>query len=180
MRWRNLISQERTEAMRGDLKRNAFRVLAVGSMIALGSLVGSAQPTSLSSIAGTVRDPLGGVVVGAQITIKNLANDETRKTVSDALGAYTAEGLIPGSYEVAAVKYGFRDSRTRLVLETHKQSKADLKLYLAGVNGEDASSSTQLEDALSMRFAALEVRIKQLEVKVAHCREELWLATITT
>jgi hypothetical protein len=123
---------------------------------------------------------MGGAVVRAQITIKNLANDETRKTVSDALGAYTAQGLMPGSYEVGAVKYGFRDSRTRLVLETHKQSQADLKLYLAGVNGEDASSSTRLEDGLSIRFSALEARINQLELKVTHCREELLLATIKT
>jgi hypothetical protein len=65
-------------------------------------LIGSAQPISSSSIARTVHDPLAAAVVDAEVTVKNLASDETNKATTDAAGAFSIEGLIPGSYEVTA------------------------------------------------------------------------------
>jgi hypothetical protein len=140
--------------------------LALGSLIALAGLFdASAQSIFSSSIVGTVHDPAGAAVVGVEVTIRNLTNDTNLQTVTDATGAYSVEGLIHGSYEVTAAKYGFRESKTRLVVDADRQFRADAKLELAGVS-EITKPSRQLEDAAAVRFAAMEARIAQLEAEL--------------
>ena len=77
-----------------------------------GSQSAFAQSTFGSSIVGTVRDTSGAAVPGASLTIRRLENNSIRSTVSDDFGAYVALDLIPGTYEIAATKYGFAVSGT--------------------------------------------------------------------
>jgi hypothetical protein len=142
-------------------------------------LIGSAQPTSWSSIAGTVRDPVGVAVVGAEVIVKNLANDKIDKTVSNASGAYRAEGLIPGSYEVTAAKYGFRNSKTRLLLDARRQSMADIKLNLADVSETVEAASATPWEALVARLERLEAELKDRSDREGSPREPLLATAIT-
>ena len=63
-----------------------------------------------SSIVGTVHDPSGAAVTGAELTIKNLATDQVQTQTSDASGAFDVQNLAPGSYQISAAKSGFRDA----------------------------------------------------------------------
>ena len=52
------------------------------------------------SISGTVKDPSGGIVAGAELVLKNqAAGVELRRTATDK-GEYAFRNLVPGSYEI--------------------------------------------------------------------------------
>ncbi|PYQ20300.1 MAG: hypothetical protein DMF79_10740, partial [Acidobacteria bacterium] len=52
------------------------------------------------SISGTVKDPSGAVVKGAEMVLRNQAGGvELRRTSTDK-GEYAFRNLVPGSYEL--------------------------------------------------------------------------------
>jgi hypothetical protein len=59
------------------------------------------------SISGTITDPNGAVVAGAQVTLLNKATGVTQHTVASAAGLYTFISLNPGVYQVTATQTGF-------------------------------------------------------------------------
>jgi hypothetical protein len=62
------------------------------------------------SIVGVVKDPQGGTVPGATVTIVNKDTNLTRETVTDAQGAYTFNNVLAGSYDVKVALQGFREN----------------------------------------------------------------------
>jgi len=59
------------------------------------------------SISGTVSDPAGAVIPGAQVILLNEATGVTQRTVGSAAGLYTFISLNPGVYRVTASQTGF-------------------------------------------------------------------------
>jgi len=59
------------------------------------------------SISGTVTDPGGAVVSGAQVTLLNPSTGVTQHTVSSGGGLYSFISLNPGVYKVTATQTGF-------------------------------------------------------------------------
>src|ERR1700675_168179 len=53
-------------------------------------------------ISGTVKDQTGGSIVGATVTVTDVARGLARNLTSDDAGAYLATNLIPGTYTVRA------------------------------------------------------------------------------
>jgi len=53
------------------------------------------------SIAGTVKDPVGGIVAGAAVQATNSATGAVHKATSSKQGAYTLADLPAGTYEVS-------------------------------------------------------------------------------
>ena len=147
---------------------NPLRVLALGAFIALecfGQGPQSGQSNVRAGIVVTVHDPSGASVPGVQLTIKSLINDKSLNGTSDGTGECKIDGLIPGSYEIVAAKYGFSDVRSRIVLPAAEpQLHIDFKLKLAAVD-EAAGSSTDAQklDAAMKELKAMEARIQQLE-----------------
>jgi hypothetical protein len=60
------------------------------------------------SISGTVTDPNGAVVAGAQVVLLNPATGVTQHTVTSGAGLYTFLSLQPGVYHVTASQTGFK------------------------------------------------------------------------
>jgi hypothetical protein len=65
-----------------------------------------AQDTAV--LTGTVTDPTGAVVVGAQVKVTNLATNIETTTVTNAEGLYRVPALRPGTYRVTITAAGFR------------------------------------------------------------------------
>lgn len=63
--------------------------------------------TSFSAISGTLADPSGGVVKGAEITALNQETGIRRSVHTDDGGRYSVEQLPPGRYELSAQMSGF-------------------------------------------------------------------------
>ena len=63
-----------------------------------------------ATIFGTVTDPSGAVVPGAQVTVTNSATGAVRTTETSDLGNYSLTSLVPGKYDVQVRMAGFRDA----------------------------------------------------------------------
>ena len=59
------------------------------------------------SIVGTVNDPSGAVISGAQITITNAATRQIIEVVSNSSGSFSSGALVPGDYKVQVSAKGF-------------------------------------------------------------------------
>ncbi|HMY70665.1 MAG TPA: TonB-dependent receptor, partial [Blastocatellia bacterium] len=59
-------------------------------------------------IAGTVTDPTGAVIVGAKVTVTNVATRIARETVTASDGSYQVPSLPLGAYRVTVEHQGFK------------------------------------------------------------------------
>jgi hypothetical protein len=78
------------------------------------------------TISGTVKDPSGGVVIGARIEISGGNLSEPVVLTSDESGKFVAPNLSAGKYSLRVAKEGFDD----LVAAVDLQGTADLGLKL--------------------------------------------------
>jgi hypothetical protein len=75
-------------------------------LICLLAAVAFAQ-AGRGSVSGTVTDPAGALVSGAQVVLLNKATGATQHSVSSSAGLYTFVSLNPGVYQVSASQPGF-------------------------------------------------------------------------
>src|SRR3954468_1649985 len=64
--------------------------------------------TSTGRISGFVKDQTGGSIVGAAVTVTDVARGLTRNLTTDDAGAYLASNLIPGTYTIHTTFMGFQ------------------------------------------------------------------------
>ena len=64
--------------------------------------------TGTSTIRGTITDPQGRVVSGANVTLTNTANNAVRTTKSTDAGIYIFDLITPGDYKVEIDARGFK------------------------------------------------------------------------
>jgi len=102
----------------------------------------SAQDSA--AISGTVTDPSGAVVAGANIAVKNADTGIVRVLVTDNAGRYRAFSLPVGLYEVHVKQSGFPEEiRTGIHLVVGQEAEVDLALRL----GQASERITVNEDA---------------------------------
>ncbi len=59
-------------------------------------------------ISGTVEDPGGSVIAGAEVTLLNAVTGQSRSTKTDVIGGFVFTQLLPGRYEVVVTYPGFK------------------------------------------------------------------------
>ncbi|MGD0990221.1 MAG: carboxypeptidase-like regulatory domain-containing protein [Candidatus Sulfotelmatobacter sp.] len=84
----------------------------------------------------TVRDPKGGLVANATVTVNDLAKGLARTATGDGQGGYTARQLPPGSYSVTVEASGFAKTEATNVSIT-VGGLVDLPLNLAVASGKE-------------------------------------------
>lgn len=84
----------------GKIVRTALALTLIFSAWAI-----QAQQSS-GTLRGRVVDELGGLIIGARVTVKN-GNGEERTAVTDASGSFQLSALVPGKYVVQASAPGF-------------------------------------------------------------------------
>src|SRR5260370_760593 len=94
-------------------------------MLALACLVLTPQAEA-DTISGTVKDPSGGVVIGARIEINGGSLVQPLVLASDESGKFAAPNLEAGKYEIRVAKEGFDN----IVTEVDLHGTADLALSL--------------------------------------------------
>ena len=96
--------------------------------LALGTRAEAQQGVS-GNITGTVKDSSGAVLVGATVTVTNLATNAARKWTTNEAGVYSATGLIPGPYKVEVSLDGFKTAVVQsILLDVNASLKVDLTL----------------------------------------------------
>jgi hypothetical protein len=66
------------------------------------------QMAGTGSVAGTVTDPSGAVVVGAQVTLTDASTNAQRTATSNEAGRYLFPNVPPGTYSMTTTREGFR------------------------------------------------------------------------
>ena len=85
--------------------------------------------TITASIRGTVTDPSGAVVAGANVTATNVATGVASNTVSDKSGLYNFQFLTLGNYTITASASGFNTTSIGpFHLQIDQIAKVDAKL----------------------------------------------------
>ena len=85
-----------------------IRILLILSATLLFSTTALAQ-TSRGTVTGTVTDPNGAVIAGAEVTLTSAQTKLNRVTTSNSEGLYRLEAVDPGSYSIKITAVGFGD-----------------------------------------------------------------------
>jgi outer membrane receptor protein involved in Fe transport len=108
-----------------------FAVLAVVLAIPLAA---SAQVTT-ATVVGTISDPGGSAVVGAEVIARNVDTGLTRSVRSGDDGAYRLEFLPVGKYEIEVTYTGFKKSLlSGIVLQVSDTARVDVALAVGQLN----------------------------------------------
>src|SRR5437868_3614637 len=113
------------------------RLLRLGLIIAIAS---SLTPTTMAqtfrgAILGTVVDPQGAVVAGANVTAKNLGTGVARSTITDDVGNFSITELSIGRYEISVQAKGFQLTRvTDIQVEVASERRVDVTLSISGAD----------------------------------------------
>ncbi|MDR3678037.1 MAG: carboxypeptidase-like regulatory domain-containing protein, partial [Acidobacteriota bacterium] len=83
-------------------------------------------------LEGLITDPSGAVIPQAQITLRNNASGQVRRTQTDQRGFYTFPLMPVGAYDLTVVAPGFATRVLRgLTLQVGQVERMDLTLQLA-------------------------------------------------
>jgi Carboxypeptidase regulatory-like domain len=97
--------------------------------ILFGVLCGTVwAQTSLTSVRGTVTDPSGAVVPGAQIELTNQANGTRQTQVAGSQGEYQFQQVLPGTYLLVATAGGFGSQNKRAELLVNQPATVNFQL----------------------------------------------------
>lgn len=121
----------------------------------------AAQVAGTATLTGTVTDPSGSVIAGAEVSATNLATGAERTAKTDAAGKYLMTQVVPGTYRVNVTSPGFKTAvRPDVEVPVGITSNLDVALELGDiaeavevaavtspVNTTDASMGTPITGA---------------------------------
>ncbi len=86
---------------------------------------------SRGTISGTVTDPTGAAIPGAQVTATEVNSGTVSKTTSNGAGQYVLPFLLPGDYSITIEKEGFKKIvRSGIALNSTAHLVIDMTLQL--------------------------------------------------
>ena len=82
------------------------------------------------SIVGSVSDPSGAVISGAQITISDLATGQLISLVTNPSGSFNSPPLVPGNYKTLVSAKGFRSSESVVTVQVGNTATVNVSLRI--------------------------------------------------
>jgi hypothetical protein len=135
---------------------------AAAAAVAVAGLFPAAlHAQSTASVVGTVRDTSGAIVVGANVTARDVNTGFTRSVSTDSTGLYRIPSLPIGPYTLTATQNGFKQAQVApFVLEVGQEARMDLSLVPGGVtqtvNVTDAAPLTQTDSSQVAQVVAVQ------------------------
>jgi len=96
----------------------------------------------LAEIVGTVTDPSGAVVPGANVNLREVSSGKTRTVSANASGQFDLAGLAAGKYEVQVSLAGFKIASRELTLQARDRAVLSVNLAIG-----EASEVVEVEAA---------------------------------
>jgi len=104
------------------------------TVLLLASFVPVFGQSTRGSLVGAVTDPKEAAIVGATVTLKNVATGEELKATTNAQGGFQFSSLAPGKYMATVEAPGFkRTELTEIDVEVAQQAKVDISLEVGAV-----------------------------------------------
>lgn len=101
--------------------------------VILGCSAALAQ-SGAGSVQGTVTDPDGAVIPGAQIRVVNAATGVVSNTITNSAGFYQAPGLFAASYQISVSASGMKTSEQTIRLLVAQRAVVNFKLQTGSVS----------------------------------------------
>lgn len=112
-----------------------IKTLRLGLACLILTLSGLAQTATTGIVQGSVTDPQGAVVAGAEVMLLDKATNRSRVEITNESGLYTFANVPPGNYSVTVTKTGFRKSLVAdLPVEVNKSNTLNLTLEVGQVS----------------------------------------------
>src|SRR5215813_10565994 len=110
--------------------RIAAARVSLGLFVLL-SVCGAAWGQATARLAGIVKDPSGGSVAGAAITLTNEGTNVSRKTTTDADGNFLFPQVEPGVYRATIERTGFKKFiQSGITLEVNQNGRLEAELSI--------------------------------------------------
>jgi uncharacterized protein YfaS (alpha-2-macroglobulin family) len=87
-----------------------------------------------AEIVGTVTDPSGAVVAGANVELRSGASGKIHSATTDASGRFTFSGLPKGDYVIQVTQMGFKTAAQTLALEVRDRAVLSAVLSVGSVS----------------------------------------------
>jgi len=98
--------------------------------------------TQLATVFGTITDPSGAVVPGANVAIANQGTGLKRSTVTDTAGEYRFAGLSTGNYSLRIQKTGFQSQvREGVELTSAAEMRINSRLEIGDISQQTTVSA---------------------------------------
>ena len=110
--------------------RSVFAAALVLCLVVLLSSTALFAQNYAGSISGTVTDPSGSAVPGASVTIVNVGTNATYSASTSDLGAFSAQQIPVGTYEVRIKVGNFKEYIAKSV-EVHTSTVTEVNAQLA-------------------------------------------------
>jgi hypothetical protein len=114
------------------LERLLLRALVVVAIFCAGAW---AQTTG--SITGTVKDPSGAAVAGANVIVASPEHGINRQMATNSTGEYNQSALPAGSYDITVTAAGFKKFEAHhVVLDVAQKARVDVSLQVGAATTE--------------------------------------------
>lgn len=114
------------------------------------------------AVTGEVTDPSGAPVAGAKVTVTSVERNIATETTTNSAGRYTIQFLLPGKYQLAVEKNGFkRFVRESLDVQSADRLGVDVKLDVGNLTDAVTvtSAAPVLQTETASRAALVENRV---------------------
>src|SRR5207245_381826 len=119
-----------------------YPITALALLIFLPPYVLAQTTVATGSIVGTVTDPSGAVIVGAQVSVSNNATGQEIHVTTNSAGTYNSGALIAGDYTLRISAKGFSTVMSRITVLIGNTASGDARLPLGtGAEVIDVTSS---------------------------------------
>lgn len=146
-------------------KFERFIVLAFSVLVALlrTALPLCAQTTvGTGSIVGTVSDPSGAVISGAEIIITNTATGQLIELTTNSSGSFNSGALVPGNYKTQISEKGFRSTEITVNVLVGNTATVNVRLQIG--------SETQL---VEVKGSEIQVNTEQATVQGVLTKQQI-------
>jgi len=123
-------------------------VLAILILLVFGASLSLGQAVNTGTVVGTVNDPSGAVIAGANLTLADKTTNTTRTTTTNDTGRYVFTNVPPGTYDLTVKHTGFAQGKIEnLKVDVGQQATINVSLKIGGVAEEVVvqAAGTELE-----------------------------------
>lgn len=134
-----------------DARVSRVALLAAAVVLAAVPTVFAQTAASTGGIQGTITDPSGATISGAEVTITNKDRGQVTKTTSDASGAYASDALTPGNYVVRVEAKGFKTTDLPLTVQAGVTSAGSIRMELQTIELQINTEQAVVKGVLNTR-----------------------------